>query len=232
MKDSIMKPSLEIKKSFTLIELLVVIAIIAILASMLLPALNQARERAKATKCSGNQKQLGTATAIYTQDYDDWLIARGALYPFMGWRMELSPYVCAGTVTDLFDIKLRTGAFECPSFQNTDAGTDCKGGYGWNELYLGDNNPATSAVVDRWKIIQVGKPSITIMIGDTGNTPMTPVWRYTLLYDPKSSPERVGSRHSGSINLTWVDGHVSLEKRSKLIAGANGDINWYYRRDK
>ena len=100
------------KRSFTLIELLVVIAIIAILASMLLPALGSAREKSKSTKCIGNLKQLGLVGFMYAEDYDGWAPDNsGAGYRSWANLLALQKYI-EGQTGDLGAPK---GIFVCPS---------------------------------------------------------------------------------------------------------------------
>ena len=63
------------KKHFTLVELLVVIAIIAILAAMLMPAIGKAVEKAEATSCMNNLKQIGAANMMYISDNNQWVFS-------------------------------------------------------------------------------------------------------------------------------------------------------------
>src|SRR5215212_2394152 len=79
------------RPGFTLIELLVVIAIIAILAAILFPVFAQAREKARAVSCLSNCKQLGTATMMYAQDYDEQFF--GGDWGHRHWLFLSAPYI-------------------------------------------------------------------------------------------------------------------------------------------
>ena len=112
------------RMGFTLIELLVVIAIIAILAAILFPVFAQAREKARTISCLSNTKQIGLATMMYVQDYDETFFSQpwpggcpmaqtgywidgGPMQPQQHWATLVYPYVKNGQV------------FHCPSFSGT-----------------------------------------------------------------------------------------------------------------
>jgi prepilin-type N-terminal cleavage/methylation domain-containing protein/prepilin-type processing-associated H-X9-DG protein len=105
------------KPGFTLIELLVVIAIIAILAAILFPVFAQAREKARQSSCLSNCKQIGLASNLYLQDWDEtfpghqwqdgqglWPLPDGRMYRgHLGWQLQFYPYIKS------------TAVFICPS---------------------------------------------------------------------------------------------------------------------
>src|SRR5438067_87743 len=106
-----------LKRGFTLIELLVVIAIIAILAAILFPVFAQAREKARAISCVSNLNQIGKATMMYVQDYDEtypcgWGSLDGGRTM---WRIVLQPYIQKyGNPNEPYNSQGNFGVFQCP----------------------------------------------------------------------------------------------------------------------
>lgn len=107
-------------QKFTIVELLIVISILCILASLLMPAMNKAIERARCISCVNNMKQLGNSSAFYMQDFDDWVITTGwasnahpergyhwfyALSKFSGFSISSS--FCPSRQNDYWTLKAR-----------------------------------------------------------------------------------------------------------------------------
>ena len=130
MKDRDRRRRLKVKSwmRFTLIELLIVIAIIAILAGMLLPALNAAREKAKGIKCISNLKQQGVGAQCYFNDFQDYIMLRS--FGETSWVRNVQQYVNPGLKSN--SEQWQKSVFACPSDKHI---PDCKNGSGWPVFY-------------------------------------------------------------------------------------------------
>ena len=224
------------QRAFTLIELLVVIAIIAILASLLLPALARAKQKASATKCVSNEKQIALGYLLYASDNSDYLpIAAhlGDAAPCQ-WFFEISPYI-ANQATNYTNLVAKAKVVACPSaklekvFPPSTPASEAYGGYGHNYVYLG-----YLLETERVKTAQVTKPVETCMNGDgLDPAPGLNWWNYGYLYPPSIPPYGTTKvlpyiRHGMGVNYSWVDGHVSMTPWNVMSNGANGKIDWYY----
>lgn len=207
-------------RAFTLIELLVVITIISILAAILFPVFAQAREKARATTCLSNTKQIGVALQLYVQDYDERIFFRSSTSstPYNTralitvpasasnaerWWNVLMPYLKSNQV------------FTCPSDAAPTPSKDVNGNAVINRSYI------ANAATENLTLAQVEYAAETIIIMDkwdrnNAGVAVTDSWIEPQNgdFDPDNGPGsqarmfKAGNRHQGRVNCVMFDGHA------------------------
>ena len=213
----------ESKRSFTLIELLVVIAIIAILAAMLLPALKQARNNARAISCVNLFGQFGKCTVQYADDNQGYLMPFKNHGPSGSWnsttkqamgcepaRWLFSPYMPPRSKSISIGLLTRTQTkrsnIDCPAREfNPATSGDTEYIFGINYTIAGTNDPP--------KTTRCQQPSGTSILAECRSTAAAQ-------YGLGTARTIWFVQHQNRASVAYIDGHAGLLRRDKLPADA------------
>ena len=230
--------SLKHKRNFTLVELLIVIAIIAMLAALLLPALNKARESAFKIACVTNHKTLASAAIQYNMDNQDYFYAPTAANSF-NFIFNISAYVLPSYLGKQIGENVAGGLLRKEKIGSdtlylyTSKVMVCPGrkldsnrnvmiythNYAWNQQLGSGPNYNTSYTWLHQKLGSVRKPSQILMFGDAGGER----WGAynTLERDPiaNSSYSQYATqvRHGNMVLFSYVDGHAAPTKTNRAV---------------
>ena len=220
-----------VKKAFTLIELLVVVAIIAILAAILLPALNAANERGVAASCINNLKQIGNGITMYCDDNNGIIPLR-----YQETYLTYSSLLCK-EIMNIYYKKQLGGDYlprEVMSCPNADFLTDSAANesisaaygtaYSVNSLPGSSSDPVITdaqkeafkmANIDGIKVVpsRLKSPSSFWMLGDTYRKDKAAQWSNT-----EWGTASMIMIHLGQAGSLWADGHATMETADALFA--------------